>query len=343
MSKEETPKDLENLFRKSPEWSRIIVGSSEEKGKRPYMEDRHSIVRDINLVLEHSQQLPKKLSYFAVYDGHGGSVTSSYCKQMLARSLVRQSTFPSDITTTILNGVEDFDKELEDHHGKAVYDDGSTAVLVFLDEDTGHLWAGNTGDSRAIVRYREGIVEALTSDHKPSRIDETHRIIQSGGIIDRARFCGIQMGPMRVYTRDRRGGLSLSRSVGDFYLKYPDPLVLVTPEVTELQWRDRDVHFLLVASDGLWDAFSDAAAASFVLERLEKNVDPDDICSQIIVDAMNRSFDNITVILVIFPEDKADPRSPMDDEDENDDDDDEDDSRSSQDSPSKDGPLTDSP
>ena len=60
-------------------------GSGELQGRRPYMEDRHLAIPC--LAKHTSGVLPQNLGLFAVFDGHGGDVTSSYAQKNFAQIL----------------------------------------------------------------------------------------------------------------------------------------------------------------------------------------------------------------------------------------------------------------
>lgn len=72
---------------------------------RNYNEDRVSII--LNIVKpkgkENVAKWPK-CSFFAVYDGHGGSVCADFLKDNLHQFIVRQECFPEDVKTAIRLG-----------------------------------------------------------------------------------------------------------------------------------------------------------------------------------------------------------------------------------------------
>ena len=73
-------------------------GSAELSGNRDYMEDRHLAIPC--LASHSSKALPQNLGLFAVFDGHGGQITSSYAHQNFAEilaSLLADSAFISHL------------------------------------------------------------------------------------------------------------------------------------------------------------------------------------------------------------------------------------------------------
>lgn len=89
----------------------------------------------------------------------------------------------------------------------------------------------------------------------------------------------------------------MSRSLGDYPLKKlnvltPDPDVL-TFDLDKLQ-----PQFMILASDGLWDAFSNEEAVHFIKERLDE---PHFGAKSIVLQSFQRGCpDNITVMVVKF-------------------------------------------
>ncbi|KAB0398582.1 hypothetical protein E2I00_009935 [Balaenoptera physalus] len=78
-------------------------------------------------------------------------------------------------------------------------------------------------------------------------------------------------------------------------------LVSAEPEVTALARRAED-EFMLLASDGVWDAMSGSALAGLVASRLCLGLAPELLCAQLLDTCLCKgSLDNMTCILVCFP------------------------------------------
>eukprot|EP01090_Pellita_catalonica_P020479 TRINITY_DN733_c0_g1_i2.p1 TRINITY_DN733_c0_g1~~TRINITY_DN733_c0_g1_i2.p1 ORF type:complete len:160 (-),score=40.46 TRINITY_DN733_c0_g1_i2:107-586(-) len=119
------------------------------------------------------------------------------------------------------------------------------------------------------------------------------------------------MGPYRIYTQDgMRGGLAVARAFGDLFYKDPriyqdskiDPmqqLVCAVPEITQNTLCDDD-EFIIVASDGFWDVYSNEEAVALALQLL-KTVERTSLASALVKAAFAKeSMDNISVV-VAFP------------------------------------------
>ncbi|CAG0901080.1 unnamed protein product [Cyprideis torosa] len=120
---------------------------------------------------------------------------------------------------------------------------GTTALIALLYR--GYLVVANTGDTRGIMCCgTDGSVVPLSFDHKPQQLKERTRIEKAGGQV-------IFLGVWRVM-----GVLATSRALGDYPLKKNAKLVIPDPDVLIFDLRDFKPTFLCLASDGLWDAFT---------------------------------------------------------------------------------------
>jgi serine/threonine protein phosphatase PrpC len=173
---------MENFASKGME-----CGVHEILGRRPYMEDRNAVHFDISA----GRSAPVVHSFFGVFDGHGGDLTSSFLKERLASCITKQESFPDDIEQAMRAGLVKCDRELFELHPK-IHDDGSTVVFAVItsSDKPEKIWVANSGDSRAVMGKLtpEGItVLPLSDDHKPSRPDEKTRVELAGGIVEQAR------------------------------------------------------------------------------------------------------------------------------------------------------------
>ncbi|KAG5269779.1 hypothetical protein AALO_G00206040 [Alosa alosa] len=253
------------------------------QGRRDHMEDRFNVLTDVV-----NKSHP---SIFGIFDGHGGEAAADYVKAHLPDALRQQlQAYEREKENSVLNyqtilekQILSLDKEMIDKLSEK-YDEAGTTCLVALLSDK-QLTVANVGDSRGVLCDRDGNTIALSHDHKPYQLRERKRIKQAGGFIS-------FNGSWRV-----QGILAMSRSLGDYPLKnlnviVPDPDVL-TFDLDKLQ-----PQFMILASDGLWDAFSNEEAVRFVRERLNE---PHFGAKSIVLQAFYRGCpDNITVMVVKF-------------------------------------------
>ncbi|KAH8412658.1 hypothetical protein KR009_004167 [Drosophila setifemur] len=163
---------------------------------------------------------------------------------------------------------------------------GTTALIAIVQGSK--LIVANVGDSRGVMYDSRGVAIPLSFDHKPQQVRERKRIHDAGGFI---AFRGV----WRV-----AGVLATSRALGDYPLKDKN-LVIATPDILTFELNDHKPHFLVLASDGLWDTFSNEEACTFVQEHLNE---PDFGAKSLTMESYKRgSVDNITVLVIIFKND----------------------------------------
>ncbi|GBF87605.1 phosphatase 2C [Raphidocelis subcapitata] len=129
---------------------------------------------------------------------------------------------------------------------------GSTALVAVVGRR--EVVTAHCGDSRAVLCRRGGAVE-LTSDHKADRPDEAARVRASGGCV-----------VFRAGTHRVMGMLACTRALGDHFLR---PHVVSEPEVSSFRRSPGD-ELLLLATDGLWDAFEPQEAVVLALRSVHR-------------------------------------------------------------------------
>lgn len=160
---------------------------------------------------------------------------------------------------------------------------GTTALIAILEGSK--LIVANVGDSRGVMCDGRGNAIPLSFDHKPQQMRERKRIKEAGGFVT---FNGV----WRV-----AGILATSRALGDYPLK-DKKLVIADPDVLTFDLKDHKPSFIILASDGLWDTFSNEEAVAFIKERLHES---DFGAKSLTLQAYYRgSLDNITVIVINF-------------------------------------------
>ncbi|XP_020643120.1 integrin-linked kinase-associated serine/threonine phosphatase 2C isoform X2 [Pogona vitticeps] len=277
---------------------------AERKGEREEMQDAHVIQNDIT---EECSPLPSQISrvsYFAVFDGHGGIRASNYAAQNLHQNLIKK--FPKGevpsvekvIRRCLLDTFKHTDEEFlkQASSQKPAWKDGSTATCVLVIDNT--LYIANLGDSRAILcRYNEESQKhtalSLSKEHNPTQYDERMRIQKAGGNVREGRVLGV---------------LEVSRSIGDG--QYKRFGVISVPDIKRCQLTHND-RFILLACDGLFKVFSPEEAVNFIMSCLEDKTIPardpksatdaryEAACNRLANKAVQRgSADNVTVVVV---------------------------------------------
>ncbi|XP_067624509.1 protein phosphatase 1L isoform X2 [Eurosta solidaginis] len=160
---------------------------------------------------------------------------------------------------------------------------GTTALIAII--EASKLTVANVGDSRGVMCDSRGIAIPLSFDHKPQQVRERKRIHDAGGFI---AFRGV----WRV-----AGILATSRALGDYPLKDKN-LVIANPDILTFDLNDHKPTFLIFATDGLWDTFTNEEACTFIKKHLHE---ADFGAKALTMESYQRgSVDNITVLLVVF-------------------------------------------
>eukprot|EP00554_Chaetoceros_debilis_P011518 CAMPEP_0194105928 /NCGR_PEP_ID=MMETSP0150-20130528/6041_1 /TAXON_ID=122233 /ORGANISM="Chaetoceros debilis, Strain MM31A-1" /LENGTH=596 /DNA_ID=CAMNT_0038793933 /DNA_START=324 /DNA_END=2111 /DNA_ORIENTATION=- len=186
----------------------------------------------------------QKISAFSVFDGHAGALASQFCSDHFSWYLTSQLTFPVRLPEALKATYAALDQDFVSTGNT----DGTTACSCIVVGGQRVICA-NAGDSRAIIVRSDGTAQPLSVDHKPGLPRETERITKLGGKI-------IHAGTWRI-----EGKLAVSRAIGDAPMK---PFVTSEPDVCEYPLTSKD-WFLVIASDGIWDALSNEQVASITM------------------------------------------------------------------------------
>ncbi|KAI8843604.1 phosphatase 2C-like domain-containing protein [Chytridium lagenaria] len=283
---------------------RLYYGASSMQGWRITMEDAHTTLLDVlsdmdssaaQLSSEAAVDPKKRMSFFAVYDGHGGANVAEYSGKFLHKNIVLDKAFETgNYREAIKNGFLRTDEELRRDPDQTGRPAGCTAVTTLITDDW-RLFCGNAGDSRAVLS-RNGKAVALSFDHKPMNADELKRIKEAGGFVEFGRV---------------NGNLALSRAIGDFEYKqkhdFPAERQIVTadPEIHEHQLSPGEDEFIVVACDGIWDCMTNQRVVDFVRRSVatgrtlsETAEDLMEHCVAQDLDFQTVGADNMTVLIV---------------------------------------------
>ena len=161
-------------------------GSNSYNGKiKNYNEDKIKIQYKVskNYIANDGKQYQALISYFGVFDGHGGENCSKFLKKNLDGILFNQSMFPNNVIESVretFNTAERSFKQFAVQKGALVDKSGSCACIALIINDL--LYSINLGDSRALYSYDGGKeYYQLTRDHKPDDPKERARIEKAGG------------------------------------------------------------------------------------------------------------------------------------------------------------------
>jgi len=304
------------------------------QGWRKRQEDAH--------IAAVSQGDKKDIDVFGVFDGHGGKEISQFVSNHFVQELVdnknistnmnlalKETFIKMDEIMTTPDGIEEIkkyarlSKEQDEIQSKDQPQDsqmamfsqlipqkdpeandiymrtGCTACVMSIDETNKKLYFANAGDSR-VVLCKNGVAEAKSEDHKPEMESEKKRIYKADGWISDGRV---------------KGNLNLTRGFGDLEykqnknLKPEDQMITANPDINVVDFT-KDLDFVIIGCDGIWDCLTNQEACDFVSKRLKEKKDIE--ISKIIEEMMDSivatdlynetgvGCDNMTCIVIVF-------------------------------------------
>ncbi|XP_028294610.1 integrin-linked kinase-associated serine/threonine phosphatase 2C isoform X4 [Gouania willdenowi] len=285
------------------------------------MQDAHVLLPDFKSFLKAPPNHISRVSYFAVFDGHGGARASRFAAENLHIALSKKfpsvDTPPENMERLIRKSLMDAFRQTDEEFlrkasslsvyrstsadlstdlrlcRKPTWKDGSTATCVLIVDDV--VYVANLGDSRALLCRRETMGEgqqrmvtfSLSKEHNPTIYEERMRIQRAGGTVRDGRVLGV---------------LEVSRSIGDG--QYKRCGVISVPDIRRCRLSTND-RFVLLACDGLFKVFTADEAVDFVVCTLKQEqtegaeLGYEAACQQLASEAVRRgSADNVTVVLV---------------------------------------------
>jgi serine/threonine protein phosphatase PrpC len=197
------------------------------------------------IVCKHSES---GLSLFAVYDGHGGNLSSYFSSQYFHKFFF-----------DVLSRTNDIPQSLEEAHLKTNREmvhlnstSGSTSAVGVIDPVNRKIHAGNLGDSRVLLVRKGGEIIQMTRDH--SSIyggSETYSdILEMQEDIENIKSLGAIIDEGYVMEPTLHNGVNMTRVLGDFYI--PGIMENSFPHISSYSYSKGDI--LIVACDGVWDS-----------------------------------------------------------------------------------------
>lgn len=158
---------------------------------RNYNEDRIKVILDYKLRKTiHSANgniIYPNISYFGIYDGHGGNKCSNFLQENLHNYIFNSNYFPlytmQAINAAFLQAEKSFFSMVTDtESGKLIDKSGSCAVSALIMDEW--CFIINLGDSRGLYSFDSGNkLFQITRDQKPNDPIEKDRIEKAGGSI----------------------------------------------------------------------------------------------------------------------------------------------------------------
>ena len=254
---------------------------------RNYNEDRVSIIINMNKPKNFLKKWPK-ISFFGIYDGHGGEGCSEFLRDNLHKYICENDYFPENIPEAIKYGIQKAEYEFLNNYALSVnkeeiVDKSGSCVIILLIVDT-NIYIANVGDSRCLLSMNNGKKYiTVTHDHKPNSPNEIIRIKNNGGNVyqsqtiinnlENAFLNGkILIGPYRVIP----GRLSVCRTIGDAEAKIKkfggNPNVIIsTPDIFYYDLKKENLDFFILGCDGIYDQMSNKEILDLAWMILKNN------------------------------------------------------------------------
>ena len=168
---------------------------------RNYNEDKIKVILDYKLQKTvygpNGNVITPNISYFGIYDGHGGNKCSNFLQEKLDSFIFDSDFFPLYTLQAINEAYTKAENEFkliafDSKNGKLLDKSGSCSVSVLIIDE----WCFVTylGDSRGLYSYDSGNqLFQITRDHKPNDPIEKNRIEKAGGSVykdDRVKING---------------------------------------------------------------------------------------------------------------------------------------------------------
>ena len=305
---------------------------------KDYNEDKISISSLIKKPSSSKIKSWPKISYFSIFDGHGGEECSEFLKDNYLKYLVDNKNFPYDIKQSMIEAFKDIEEEFFKLKCKDTLEEsdksGSCALVAVIFDNK--IYIANIGDSRAIMSINEGTkIKQLTVDHKPDNLIEFERAMKNGSKIylddnddpnrdvsqikfikdkhDLEKKKELKQNSdedkiFRVYPSD----LAVMRTVGDIKAKKKEfggnPGTIINyPDIFVIDINSND-DFIVMGCDGIFDDLSnqeiiDAAWMVFKHRGKDKNYDIHELsqeaCDLVIKYALEKqTTDNLSCIII---------------------------------------------
>jgi serine/threonine protein phosphatase PrpC len=264
------------------------------QGNRDYQEDSSSF-----LEIDKNATGLMPIALYGVYDGHGGSGASEFCKTHLLPTIMKNlSDFSSldVIKSGVVKGfieTENSFKATKTPYFFGYPDESGACVLVaILFQD--FLLLASAGDVRSLLVYADGTHERVSVEHPSTLAEEKDRIHAAGCYISAGRI---------------NGNLAIARAMGDFNLKVghsaddkdailADPYrhaVTCVPEFTIVTPKSKP-HMLLLMTDGVGEGHG--MTSEFIAES-SRTVPQEELAKFLVMTALERgSHDNITCMTI---------------------------------------------
>ena len=295
-------------------------------------EDKIIVVNQIKKPASTKLKTWPKISYFAIFDGHGGEGCSTFLKDNYLKYLTENANFPFDIKTSMIEAFQKAEEEFIKQKCKSAeeFDNSGSCALVCILLDN-KVYISNIGDSRAIMSMSGGTkIKQLSIDHKPNNPKEFERAIKNGSKIyidnddpdrdisklvfikDKSEFEKYKNEVEEVIFREYPSDLAVMRTIGDVKVKNKEyggnpGTIISIPEIFIYDISNTE-DFIVMGCDGIFDDLSNqdvVEAAWYIYKNRSKTKNYDiheltqEACDMIIKYGLEKeTSDNLSCIII---------------------------------------------
>jgi len=270
-------------------------GWSVHQGPKPFMEDAVDAERHFG---------DSNTEFYAVYDGHGGSLTVEYLKRSLPGAIRGHPNFADaaqipNVLKSAFSSTEDAlveilqarppPRTMQDADAgqySMKLSSGCVCCVALVRERT--VYVSNLGDCRGIL-CNDGKPVALTEDHSPE-VNQKER--------ERLEGIGVEVSSDGYL----HGRIAVSRAFGDWCWERGEKCmgIICQPEFTQAEVTE-ETEFLLLACDGIFEKMDSNSAVRIVRRRLRATGDAKAAAEALVQDAFVRTgSDNLSAVVVLF-------------------------------------------
>ncbi|GLJ32033.1 hypothetical protein SUGI_0645140 [Cryptomeria japonica] len=286
---------------------RIKYGVSNMQGWRASMEDAHAAVPDFD----------DGMSFFGVYDGHGGKVVSKFCAKFLHQVVKAENHKKGDICESLQAAFFRMDEMMCGERGwreLAILGDKQNKITGLLD---GIMWSPRSSANRSDVNEDDWASEQGSHEDfsgPTSGSTACVAVIQNNKLIvanaGDSRCVLSRKGQAYNLSRDHKpdlenekerilqaggfihagrvnGSLNLARAIGDMELKQnknlpPEKQILTAcPDINVVELCEDD-EFVVLACDGIWDVMSSQQTVDFIHEHIKSENNLSAVCEKVL-------------------------------------------------------------
>lgn len=256
-----------------------------------------------------------KVTYLAVFDGHGGHECAEFLSHNLQDYIARMAISANcktleDIRFILSDAFKQADEDfVAKHTGNSSGACGAVALISGQEILVAHV-----GDCRVILRCNNTTIR-LSRDHRPSNEDELQRVLANGGKVLNGRVGGV---------------MTPTRSFGDVDVRehWGQGIIISEPEITYVTLDSSETNgqavpsshgmeeistspppspsalgnaspaFIMLATDGVFDDFTCDEACRIIDSYFKRNNhDLTRAVNRLVSEASNRTSDDCTAIV----------------------------------------------